>query len=339
MEFQNPHRIHRHSYESQFTIFSNSLWEDEHLSWSSKSLLAYMLSRPKDWIVYRSQLASIYKGEKRGNGKKAVDTCFDELIEKGYIIYTPKDQKTGQFIHRYDIFPEPFEEFQKKFPKRLKGRMASRKNGLKGGQQSNNSLPSKETYDDYVEEPGRPEKVKEAERGPSSSKDEDLLIQENSEGKAKTNEELRKKAAMLERMPPPLTTEKRLVLTRYPLQDLEKAISYLSIQKKKIDDPFTWLKLCMEKEWWRGNEEECTARTLFDSFKTAISALREKTSYKMNLTIGTNFVSFNAPQNAFTAIPEYFEEKERLQKFLNAINDAYSTKHKLIIKNQKIEVE
>src|SRR5690606_35347557 len=89
------HRIHRHNYESFFTVFSNTLWENERLSWASKSLLAYMLSRPPNWVVYRGQLASIYKGDKRGNGKDAVDSCFQELIELGFIIYTPKDEKTG----------------------------------------------------------------------------------------------------------------------------------------------------------------------------------------------------------------------------------------------------
>jgi len=137
------YRIHRHNYENQFTIYSNSLWENEYISWGAKALLAYMLSRPKDWVIYRSQLASIYKGESRGNGKTAIDTFFNELIEFGFILYTPKDKETGKFIHRYDVYPEP-QDFQKKIPKPVKLQMGSTQNGLKRGQQRKDSYPRNE---------------------------------------------------------------------------------------------------------------------------------------------------------------------------------------------------
>lgn len=110
---ENMHRIHRHNYEDKFSIIPNHIFENPNLSWGAKGLLCYMLSRPKDWVIYRNQLASVYKGERSGNGKTAVDGAFKELIEQGYIVYTPKDEKTKKYIHRYDVYPEPFVDFQK----------------------------------------------------------------------------------------------------------------------------------------------------------------------------------------------------------------------------------
>lgn len=135
MAHQN--RIHRHNYENFYTVFSNIQFEYDFLSWDSKGLLGYLLSRPLDWVIYRSQLASVYKGQRKGNGKRAIDAMFNELIEYGFIVYTAKDEKTGQFIHRYDVYPEPQIELKNKVPKCFESNMASKQNGLKGVQTSN----------------------------------------------------------------------------------------------------------------------------------------------------------------------------------------------------------
>lgn len=137
-------RIHRHNYESRFTIISNDILENEYLSFGAKALLCYMLSRPADWVIYRGQLAKVYKGDKRGNGKNAVDSWFNELMEFGYVVYTAKDEETGKFIHRYDVYPEPDPDFQKKIPKRVKPVMGKTPHGLNTPQQRNNSSQRKE---------------------------------------------------------------------------------------------------------------------------------------------------------------------------------------------------
>lgn len=137
------HRIHRHNYENQFTILPNSLWENEYLSWGAKSLLGYLLSRPPNWIIYRSYLSQIYKGERKGNGKYAVDEWFKELIEFKYIVYTPQDENTGKFIHRYDVYPEPKEEIKKKNPKRVKPDTVKKPNGFNPLQISNDNKQTK----------------------------------------------------------------------------------------------------------------------------------------------------------------------------------------------------
>ena len=143
MTHSQDNRIHRHTYNSDFTILPNKLWERSDLSWGAKSLLAYMISRPLDWEIYRSQLSKIYKGEKKGNGAYSVDGWFEELIKLGYIIYTPQDKETGKFIHRYDVYPEP-QELKKFPPKVVKPPTDPTPCGQNHPQPSNDYLPSNE---------------------------------------------------------------------------------------------------------------------------------------------------------------------------------------------------
>lgn len=140
-------RIHRHNYESSFTIMPHHIVEHENLSWVAKSILWYLLSRPLDWKVYRAQLAKVYKGSKRGNGKDAVDTAFEELIEQRYIIYTANDESTGKFTHRYDVYPEQqpeVDDIKEKIPKPVKPATVPARNGLNHPQPSTDSIPKNE---------------------------------------------------------------------------------------------------------------------------------------------------------------------------------------------------
>lgn len=150
-------RIHRHNYESHFSIMPHHIVDHDNLTWTTKSILWYLLSRPLDWKVYRAQIAKVYKGTKRGNGKDAIDSAFEELIEKRFIIYTPKDKNTGRFIHRYDVYPEPQpepqpekEQIKEKIPKVVKPATVEDRNGLNTPQPSNNSLPSNEDNNETV---------------------------------------------------------------------------------------------------------------------------------------------------------------------------------------------
>ncbi len=150
-------RIHRHNYESQFTIMPHHIVEHETLSWVSKSILWYLLSRPLDWKVYRAQIAKVYKGSTRGSGEYAVDAAFDELIEHRFIIYTDKDKNTGRFIHRYDVYPEQqpkVDDIKEKIPKAVKPPMGSPIDGLNHPQPSTDSIPRKEKNNNAPEAQG-----------------------------------------------------------------------------------------------------------------------------------------------------------------------------------------
>lgn len=64
-----------------FTVVDNALLNDSSLSWKATALLAYLLSKPDDWSVYRRQLAGAKK-----DGIASVDSGLRELINAGYMV-------------------------------------------------------------------------------------------------------------------------------------------------------------------------------------------------------------------------------------------------------------
>ena len=112
--------IQAFSFNEDFLMTPNSLWENENLSFRAKGLLGYMLSRPKNWKVHTWQLSQLYKGVERGNGIEGVRSMIKELIDHGYVIYNKFRNEEGQWEHRYMVYPLPFKDFQKMFPERVK---------------------------------------------------------------------------------------------------------------------------------------------------------------------------------------------------------------------------
>ncbi len=112
--------VHNEKLEDDFTVFPNEIWEHEYLSGYAKFLLGYILSRPKNWSVRVSHLASIYKGEFRGNGIDATRSAINELKEFGYIVYRKSKNEKGHWNHSYHTYPFPYERFKIMFPHRVK---------------------------------------------------------------------------------------------------------------------------------------------------------------------------------------------------------------------------
>lgn len=95
--------IGRKRKKNGFTQISNTMLEDERLSWRAKGILSYMLSRPDNWKINKTDL---YKKGKEG--RDAMQNALNELKELGYLhIYSVKDDK-GQietWIWEYDDMP------------------------------------------------------------------------------------------------------------------------------------------------------------------------------------------------------------------------------------------
>lgn len=108
--------IHNVSFGGSFTMISNKIFENQNLSWEAKGLLCYILSRPSDWKVHTWQLAEIYQGKKKGNGRDSIKKIVRELKDAGYINYIKSRNDKGLWQHRYDVYPMPFKDFQKIFP-------------------------------------------------------------------------------------------------------------------------------------------------------------------------------------------------------------------------------
>lgn len=115
----NGSRIHHHKLDRDFTILPNYSIEDPRLTWASKGLLAYIISKPDGWAIYTKQLATVYTGDKKGGGIEAIRSCVKELIKYKYLVYTIGKNPDGTWAHRYDCYPCPIDHFKKISPERV----------------------------------------------------------------------------------------------------------------------------------------------------------------------------------------------------------------------------
>lgn len=97
----NSGQIVKAKVESKFVIMPNEIVQDINLSLRSKGLLSYLLSLPPDWVIYKTQLYKAFKTD----GRRAIDACFEELSEKGYIIAVEQFNGNLRAGYNYVIYP------------------------------------------------------------------------------------------------------------------------------------------------------------------------------------------------------------------------------------------
>lgn len=66
--------------ENPFVMIDHRPLNDDNLSWQAKGLLAYLLSKPDNWIVIVADLV-----KRATNGRDSVNSILKELEQKGYI--------------------------------------------------------------------------------------------------------------------------------------------------------------------------------------------------------------------------------------------------------------
>lgn len=89
-------RIHK---TNNYFVCPNGFLVDEHLSWRAKGILAYLLSKPDDWVV---QIKDVVNHAKEGN--KASRSAIQELLQHGYMAKRIV-REDGKFVRfEYDVF-------------------------------------------------------------------------------------------------------------------------------------------------------------------------------------------------------------------------------------------
>ena len=86
-----------------FTQISNSVFENEKLSYRAKGLIGYLLSRPNNWKFNKTDLV-----RRSTEGRDAVYKAIDELKEQGYLHIYRNVLEDGRFdgwIWEYDDIP------------------------------------------------------------------------------------------------------------------------------------------------------------------------------------------------------------------------------------------
>lgn len=82
-------KIRRSRPEADFTIIPNSALRDDRLSYCARGVLAELLSRPNGWETNAdalSERARRRRGNKSGEGRRAMRAAFSELEAAGYMI-------------------------------------------------------------------------------------------------------------------------------------------------------------------------------------------------------------------------------------------------------------
>jgi hypothetical protein len=99
-----PQTIYRPARRAQFTVISNAIMNDGHLSAEALGVLVYLLSRPDDWIIHREQLMARFKV-----GRDKFQAIFRELSGCGYArLESIADAESGHLAgKRWVIIEEP----------------------------------------------------------------------------------------------------------------------------------------------------------------------------------------------------------------------------------------
>lgn len=102
--------IIRKSKRRKFTSLSNQLLQNHSLSFATRGLLAYLLSKPDDWECRITDI------EREGNiGTTARRTMMIEAEKAGYLTFERTRNERGQFFSAYTVFEEPVAESERTF--------------------------------------------------------------------------------------------------------------------------------------------------------------------------------------------------------------------------------
>ena len=94
-------RIRKH--QSSFVIIDKRPLESRVLSWRAKGLLAYLLTKPENWVVVMNELISLSR-DKRQSTQKA----FSELRDHGHATLETVRDERGRIVGKeWHIHEEP----------------------------------------------------------------------------------------------------------------------------------------------------------------------------------------------------------------------------------------
>ena len=90
--FMNTGRIEKQEVEDNYAKLPNNICQSKDLSLEQKGLMAFLLSLPKDWVVYKDNLHELL-----GDKKNKVDLAFKGLQKAGYILSYKVVNEKGHF--------------------------------------------------------------------------------------------------------------------------------------------------------------------------------------------------------------------------------------------------
>lgn len=95
-------RIHK---RKSYLICDKGFLDRKDLSMRSKGILAYLLSKPDDWVVYMNNIISCCT-----EGREAIRTSIQELIDFGYLVRNEFRDQFGRINYEYSVYEFPVNE-------------------------------------------------------------------------------------------------------------------------------------------------------------------------------------------------------------------------------------
>lgn len=93
--------IYKSKHASNYTVLPNEVFKSK-LSIEAIGLLAYFLSLPSDWVIYKTTLH-----EQLNVGRDKLNTVFNELRDAGYLISVEK-REAGKISYEHIVYDKPF---------------------------------------------------------------------------------------------------------------------------------------------------------------------------------------------------------------------------------------
>jgi len=89
--------------DKNFTTFSNSVLQNENLSWEARGMLCYLISLPENWETHVTELSN-----RSPAGYAKNKRILAELEASGHILRSQKRGEDGRFLDWiFDIYDEP----------------------------------------------------------------------------------------------------------------------------------------------------------------------------------------------------------------------------------------
>lgn len=89
--------------ERNYSVISNSVYEDKLLSFQAMGMLSYILSKPDNWSISPSQLEKVTVGTAKKTGRDGIYSILKELKSKGFI----STRKNSDGTLDYTVFDNP----------------------------------------------------------------------------------------------------------------------------------------------------------------------------------------------------------------------------------------
>lgn len=95
--------IHSRRPTENYTVLSNAVIRDDHLSYRARGVLMYLLSQPGDWETSSERIAAAGK-----EGRDAIRTALRELIDVGYVTRESEQTAAGHWVMHYTVRDTPW---------------------------------------------------------------------------------------------------------------------------------------------------------------------------------------------------------------------------------------